>query len=108
KNTLHYSTFLILLVFQFHHFYGGDVKLKLPKNDGIERLVISGMLNSEECFYDAISYLEQDYFTSNTTINLFNKLKDDNEMQSSQLLISKTDNMQMKDEIREIDSMWSG
>lgn len=82
--------------------------LKLPQNIDIEKLVISGMLNDEECFYDGVSYLEEDYFTITETINLFKKLKEDKEMQSAQLLASKTNNDQFKAVIREIDSLWSG
>lgn len=81
--------------------------MKLPRNEGLEQIVIAGMMNSEECFYEGISFLEKDFFTTDEHIRLFVEMGRDKEMKSARLLEKKTNDVRMKSAIRAIDSNWT-
>lgn len=81
--------------------------MKLPRNEGLEQLVVAGMMNNEECFYDAVSFLHEDHFTTDEHVRLFQELKKEQEPQSARLLERKTSDIRMKTAIRAIDSNWT-
>lgn len=81
--------------------------MKLPSNVGLEQTVLAGMMNDEECFYDGIANINDDFFTTTENLELFSSLKQKEQMPSANLLIKEVDNPKIKSAIRTIDSAWT-
>lgn len=78
-----------------------------PKNIDLEMLAIAGMINDEECFYDGLSELGSDYFTSEENMKLFTILSEGTDMKSARILENSTDEVRLKQAVRVIDSLWT-
>lgn len=81
--------------------------MKLPSNIGVEQSVLAGMMNDEECFYEGVSEITTDFFTSAENMNIFNSLKDKQHMPSAKVLSNEFDTPREKSAIRIIDSAWT-
>lgn len=78
-----------------------------PKNIDLEMMTIAGMINDEECFYDGISELESDFFTSNENIQMFTEISQNTDMQSARILEKNTNDVRLKQAIRTVDALWT-
>lgn len=81
--------------------------MQLPSNVGLEQVVLSGMMNNEECFYDGLSFVESDFFTLSENVEVFNALKKREYMPSAALLIKEFESPKEKSAIRTINSAWT-
>src|SRR5699024_2053819 len=70
-------------------------------------MALAGMINDEECFYDGLSDLESDFFTSEENIKIFTMISKNTKMQSASLLERITDEVRLKQAIRVVDSFWT-
>src|SRR5699024_5108999 len=74
---------------------------------GVEQSVLAGMMNDEECFYEGVSEITTDFFTSAENMNIFNSLIDKQHMPSAKVLSNEFDTPRAKSAILLIDSAWT-
>ncbi|GGJ48857.1 DnaB-like helicase C-terminal domain-containing protein [Virgibacillus salexigens] len=79
----------------------------LPTNTGFEQTVLAGMLNDEECFYEGLSFVDAEHFTTSENIAVFQRLSKKEEMPSANILMKEVENSKEKSAIRVIDSTWT-
>lgn len=73
----------------------------------MENVVLSGMMNDEECFFDGISSLTGEHFNVEENKEIFNHMQESQHMQSSNILSKKTNDTRKKSAIKILDSYWT-
>lgn len=76
-----------------------------PKNRELEHVVLAGMMNNSECYYESISNITGDYFTSDEAQFIFNELQQDK--RSANVLMKSTQEPKKKSAIQTIDGAWT-
>jgi|SRR5690625_3287346 len=81
--------------------------MKMPSNVAIEQSVLAGMMNNEECFYEGVSEVTADFFTTQENMNIFQMLQTKQNMPTAQYLAKESDSPREKSAINVIDSTWT-
>lgn len=76
-----------------------------PKNRELEHVVLAGMMNDSECYYESISDITGDYFTTDEAQYIFNELQQDK--RSANVLLKSTPEPKKKSAIQTIDGAWT-
>jgi replicative DNA helicase len=80
--------------------------MKEPIDKQSEYNVLAGMMNSEECVYDAISMIDVDAFTDDLTIKLFKKMSESDKLFTARMLEKDAETQKEKALIRTIDGAY--
>lgn len=81
--------------------------MNLPRNEMMEQMVLAGMMNNEECFYHGVSFLDDEHFTRDEYIYIFQELQSEQELQSARLLEGKIKDPRTKSAVRMTDTNWT-
>lgn len=81
--------------------------MKIPINAAHEQLVIAGMLNSDECFYDAIAEVDEDHFADENTKQIFIELLKSDKRMTVGMLSRVLKDARLKSAARTFDGQWT-
>ena len=84
-----------------------DIKLQEPRNVEHEQLVLAGMMNNDECFYDALAELDVEFFSDVNTKSIFGKIAESNKRMTANMLSKNAKEPREKSAIRTYDGVWS-
>lgn len=76
-----------------------------PKNQELEHVVLSSMLNNDECYYQSVSELSRDFFTTDEAQFIFDEIS--HKKQSANVLMKSVKDPKKKNAIQIIDGVWT-
>lgn len=81
--------------------------MKEPRSQEHEQVVLAGMMNDESCYYDAVTEMSTDHFTSDESILLYRKMISSEQRMNANMLSRMANDPRNKSYVRAIDSMWT-
>lgn len=81
--------------------------MRIPVCKDHEQIMIAGMLNNDECYYDAVSETDEDYYTDENTKYLFTKLLNAQTRLNVNMLVKELDDPRLKSAARTYDGQWT-
>lgn len=82
--------------------------MKEPQDRQSEMGVLAGMMNDTDCYYEAMSVLTSDCFTTDEHISLFNRMVKKGEVMGANALVKEVESTKEKALVRTIDSAFQG
>ena len=80
--------------------------MRIPASLEHERVVLAGMMNNDECFFDTIAEISVDHFADEDAQLLYMKLVTFEQRPTASMVIRELDNPRLKSATRTFDGQW--